>query len=214
MATLTGSAWGKPGGYHYRFLSRVETSAERRPTMLVIGCADGKFVLPAARRGWHVLAVDLDPRMVSGCGADASVGILEPVPGLQSRLAVEGLAANVDVFTADFMTLDLPPVDALWTSGCLQYSVNSRHHIGRLTDSLRRKLKRGGLGFIEYMLPDEQKLIGRPNCPAEGWWRDEFPANGWEVLSHVSLRNRPESGHPYVPDPHIHSWGRVLARRK
>ncbi len=213
MPTLTASAWGRPGSYHYRFLHRVEAVVEGRPILHVVGCADGKFVLPAARRGWHVHAIDLDRRMISGCEADASAGVPAPVPGLQSRLAAEGLGGNVTVHTADFMTLDLPPVDALWTSGCLQYSVNSRYHIGRLTDRLRRSLRLGGLGFVEYMLPDEPKLVGRPNCPVEGWWRDEFPAAGWEVLSHVTLRDRLELGHPYLPHSHTHSWGRVLARR-
>lgn len=185
-----------------------------RPTLHVIGCADGKFVLPAARRDWQVHAVDVDPRMIFGCDADRSAGIAAPVLGLRRRLEAERLTGNVFVHAADFMTLDLPPADALWTSGSLQYSSNSGYGIAELSEGLRRALRRGGEAYIEYMLPDEPKLRGRPNCPEEDWWRSEFPSSGWEVLSHVTLRDRNEAGHPYAPRPHAHSWGRVLARKR
>lgn len=159
-------------------------------------------------------AVDNDDKMLRGCGACPSEGIACPVPGLIARLAAEGLAGRVTVSSGDFMEIDLEPADAVWTSGCLQYSANSHHDIAELTDRLRQLVRPNGLAFLEYMIPDEPKLIGRPNCPPVSWWQSVLPRRGWDLLSHGTLVARPDRPHPYVPFPHSHSWGRILVRRR
>ncbi len=210
-----GSTWGKPSGRYFRFLSRVGREAlGRAPSLTVVGCADGKFVLPAARRGWDVAAIDVDSRMIDGCPPEPALGVPEPVAGLRERLRREGLDQRVTVVLGDFMTADFPRrSDALWTSGSLQYSNNANHTIEALTDRLRDLVTRTGLVYIEYMLPVEPRLKGRPNCPPEHWWRHAFPRRGWHVLSHTVRHKQPDGPHPYAPFPHAHSWGRLLARR-
>lgn len=213
MSPRTKSAWGNPESHLFRFLRRVEAECSSRPHLCVVGCSDGKFVVPAARRGWRVTGVDIDPRMLWGSAAIPRLGIGSPVLGLENRLIAEQLLDRVTIYEGDFMELDIQPHDALWTSGCLQYSANSHHHISAMTKRLREILKPGRLAFIEYMVPDEPKLIGRPNCPPTSWWRDAFPRQGWDVLSHRELLEQRDLPHPYMPGPHRHSWGRVLARR-
>lgn len=213
--TLTASAWGSPPQRLYRFLHRAAQQVKRRPPrLIVIGCADGKFVLPAARQGWKVVAIDVDANMIDGCPALPSQGIPYPVAGLRTRLKCEGLTAAVDVRLADYMTdLTIPVGDALWTSGALQYSFNSSYSIQEMTNRLRHMLVVGGLAYIEYMIPDEPKLKGRPNCPPVSWWRNAFPHLGWRVLKHSVAFSVSDLPHPYTPTPHVHSWGRLLAQR-
>lgn len=209
----TASSWGTPPRRYYRFLSHMERQLpNRKPSLTVIGCADGKFVLPAARRGWRVIAVDFDERMIDGCEADPNVGV--PVPGLMRRLDTEGLAHLVTVVRGDFMKSDLPAADALWTSGALQYSNNILYGIEALTDRLGTLLRESGRVYIEYMLPAERRLEGRPNCPPLSWWADSFPLRGWTLLSHTHSYEEPDGPHPYAPWGHTHSWGRILALRK
>lgn len=211
----TASTWGTPPSRYYRFLSHVEHQLpNRRPSLTVVGCADGKFVLPAARRGWRVVAADLDERMIDGCEADPGVGLPVPVPGLVRRLREEGLAHLVNVVRGDFMTSDFPASDALWTSGALQYSNNIPYGIEALTDRLGTLLHESGHAYIEYMLPAERRLEGRPNCPSLSWWVNCFPLRGWTVLSHTQRYEEPDGPHPYAPWCHTHSWGRILAVRK
>jgi len=211
---LTASAWGQPSARYYRFLRKAERLYGSKRRLLVVGCADGKFVLPAARRGWEVIAVEIDERMVSGCSAAPEDGIDRRVPGLLSRLSTEGLAERVSVRVSDFMTEGgIGNCDALWTSGCLQYSRNSVYDISEITDRLRSFLHVEGVAYFEYMIPDEPKLVGRPNCPPVDWWSTVFPRRGWRIVGHTVAFDVPEGPHPYVPLPHRHSWGRLSAVR-
>jgi hypothetical protein len=211
----TASSWGSPPSRHYRFLSHVERLfPNRKPSLTVVGCADGKFVMPAARRGWRIFAVDVDTRMIDGCEAEPSIGVPVPVPGLMRRLDEEGLGRLVNVVRGDFMTSDLPPADALWTSGALQYSNNIPYGIEALTDRLGTLLHGNGRVYIEYMLPVEQRFESRPNCPPLSWWVESFPLRGWSILSHTHAYETPDGPHPYAPWHHVHSWGRLLAARK
>jgi hypothetical protein len=211
----TTSAWGTPPRRLFQFLARAKERASRRsPRLIVVGCADGKFVLPAARRGWNVAAIDIDLNMTDGCPALPSTGIPHPVPGLVNRLEREGLTRRVEVRRGDYMKdKDLPVGDALWTSGALQYSANLSYSIEAMTDRLRQLLIPGGLAYIEYMIPNEEKLKGRPNCPPVSWWKTVFPSRGWYVVRHTLAYDVPDGPHPYVPWPHVHSWGRVLTIR-
>jgi len=56
---IIGSIWGKPNRSFYRFLAMIETVGLPK-TLCVLGCSDGKFVIPAARKGFSVLALDID----------------------------------------------------------------------------------------------------------------------------------------------------------
>lgn len=211
----TSSTWGPPPRRLFRFFARVERTVNRRPPLfIVIGCADGKFVVPAARRGWCVVAVDRDANMIDGCPALPALGVSEPVPGLLRRLQAERLTDRVRVVRGDYMDEALPTGDALWTSGAIQYSANTRYSIEAMTDRLRDLLVPGGVAYIEYMIPDEEKLKGRPNCPPIAWWKTRFASRGWQVLRHTVAINVPDRPHPYVPSPHTHSWGRLVAIRK
>lgn len=54
----TSSLWGQPQSRYYSYLARIEAAeATKAPALAVIGCADGKYVLPAARKGFDVWAV-------------------------------------------------------------------------------------------------------------------------------------------------------------
>jgi SAM-dependent methyltransferase len=208
----TASTWGTPPRRYYRFLERVERAVGHRPTLTVVGCADGKFVLPAARRGWNVQAVDIDPNMIDGCPEMPEIGVREPIAGLRVRLETEGLTERVLVQLSDFMTAELSPSDALWTSGSLQHPANASREPAALTVRLRQLLHPGGLAYIEYMLPEDQ-LAGQPHCPTSDWWQTEFPRQGWRVFSHRLYADLVDAPHPYKPWAHTHSWGRMIAAR-
>ncbi len=188
--------------------------AIERPTLVVVGAADGKFVLPAARCGWQVVAVEIDRAMVDGCPACPRMGIVEAVPGLRARLQTERLSAHVDIHIADYMTdYSIPAGHALYVSGALQYSFNSHYGIQDMVRRLRSLVLKDGFALLEYMIPDTPKLQRRANCPPPHWWDASFPALGWRVLRHTTAYDVLDLPHPYVPEPHRHSWGRLLARR-
>lgn len=58
MTKRTASTWGAPPTRYYAFLARLALlyGVGGNYDLAVLGCADGKFVVPAARRRMHTLA--------------------------------------------------------------------------------------------------------------------------------------------------------------
>jgi hypothetical protein len=153
--------------------------------------------------------------MISGCEPDPASGINEDVPGLRRRLVAERLEAAVDVRLEDFMDVAVDDVyDALWTSGCLQYSRNADYPIETMVDHLREFVGIGGLAHFDYMVPDTDSLAARQHCPSRKWWSRYLSDSGWELIAHQTRFRVRDVSHPYVPYPHTHSWGYVTAVRR
>ena len=88
----TSSLWGQPQSRYYSYLARIEAAeATKAPALAVIGCADGTEVLPAARKGFDVWAVDVDDIAVNGGVKEDASGEVQ-VPGLVSRVKQENLS--------------------------------------------------------------------------------------------------------------------------
>jgi hypothetical protein len=209
----TASLWGPPPSRFYRFLESIIVSCGTNPELTIIGCADGKFVLPAARKGLKVRAIDIDVTALYG-GAKPGVDGEVVVPGLVSRLKAEGLLGSVEVICSDFTKINPRPSAAVFTSGSLQYSYNLPKSASELLACLMTFVAPRGLLYIDYMLPYERKYIGRPNCPDAEWWRKEMKElNGWQVLHHRVLPPIRDRAHVEFPVDHFHQWGHVLLRR-
>ncbi|HEY1621439.1 MAG TPA: hypothetical protein VGG25_27695 [Streptosporangiaceae bacterium] len=211
----TASLWGAPPTRYYTFLRRLEQAAGHRPVSLaVLGCADGKFVVPAARRGIRVWAVDIDEVTLFGGtkpGADGPVR----VPGLAARLAAERLAGLVEITCGDFTGLPQGRCfDGVLTSGALQYSSNTGRDLGQMVAAVGAYVRLSGLLYVDYMLPHEDKYKGRPNCPDASWWKDYFARREeWDVVYNRAMPPTLDRAHLDYPVDHYHQWGHLLARR-
>ena len=212
----TMSLWGRPPSRYYSYIRRLEEQVRgRKPSLAVLGCADGKFVLPAARRGFRVLAVDVDE--VALFGGPKADGIGGPVrmAGLSARLEAEGLSALVEVVLGD-LTEGIYPrsYDGVLSSGAIQYSRNMPRDAKYLVTAVIGYAKPGGLVYIDYMLPYETKYIGRPNCPPAGWWRHHLNSrDDIEVLYNRVMRPTLDRAHVEYPVDHYHQWGHALLRK-
>ena len=211
----TSSLWGTPPTRYYRYLQRVqEHTGSAHPTLAIIGCADGKFVLPAARRGFRVWAIDIDETALFGGYKTDPTGKVH-MPGLASRVATEGLEELVEVVHGDFV--ESPPgrqFDAVFTSGALQYSNNTERSLEQMVDLVGDCVRPEGLLYIDYMLPYEEKYKGRPNCPEAAWWKEYFGRHDrWDVAYHRVMPPTLDRAHVEYPVDHYHQWGHVLAQR-
>jgi hypothetical protein len=211
----TSSSWGEPPSRFYRFL-RNALQAEAPSAaydLAVLGCADGKFVLPAARQQMRVYAIDLDEIALGG-GIKPGVGGEVYVPGLRKRLAMEGLSDHVDVVHGDFTTCKPILSRCVWVSGAVQYSFNMPKDADQILSAIKGYVAVGGLLYIDYMLPFEAKYKGRPNCPNADWWREWVSVQEfWKVLHHIVLRPTPDKAHVEFPVDHYHQWGHLLMNR-
>ena len=118
----TASLWGKPPSRFYRFLRKVSSlTCDSSPSLAVLGCADGKFVLPAARRGFNVLAIDVDHVALYG-GLKPGIGGVNHMPGLVARLKTENLAQAAALPAVPAVTVAL---DTLHHSGAAERGLHA-----------------------------------------------------------------------------------------
>jgi hypothetical protein len=113
---ITRSVWEETRTFFPLFLSAVLRRELR--SVCVVGASDGKFVLPLARQGLHVLAIERDPLPVEG-GSVVMPGPVETImPGMRRRLADERLSDKVEIVQANLLSMPelAEPVDAVWTS--------------------------------------------------------------------------------------------------
>lgn len=211
----TSSLWGTPPSRFYRFLRQLDAQAEGKPpTLAVVGCADGKFVVPAARRGISVWAIDIDEiALYGGFKYDASGEVR--MPGLKSRVTDEGLEELVEIVHGDFMeSAPSRTFDAVFTSGALQYSNNMEHSLAEMVDAVGALVRPGGLFYLDYMLPYEEKYRGRPNCPEAPWWAEYFAQRPhWDLKYNRVMAPTLDRAHVEYPVDHYHQWGHALATR-
>lgn len=212
----TRSLWGSPPSRFYRLLKRAKTRRNDSGvlSLAVLGCADGKFVVPAARLGFEVLAIDLDEIALYG-GMKRSGSELVSVPGLVRRLELEGLEDRVVVECTDFTSYTPDRrYDVVLSSGAVQYSFNSKYCMNDLVSSFATYPNRQGLLYVDYMLPYEEKYKDRDNCPDASWWRSYFTHHPeWRVIYNRVLPPTLDRAHIEYPVDHYHQWGHLLAER-
>ncbi|MGI8426324.1 MAG: hypothetical protein ACR2M4_06940 [Actinomycetota bacterium] len=211
----TQSLWGKPPSRFYRLLRRLDRALGAGWELVVLGCADGKFVVPAARKGVRVYAVDCDEVALFGGRKAQPCGTTVLMEGLRRRLEREELESLVEIRHADFVAQRAPRrFTAVLTSGAIQYSRNVRYSADEIMCRIIEYVAPAGYLYVDYMLPWEAKYHGRPNCPDEEWWRWwSRRLAGWKVLYNRVLRPTRDPAHVEYPVDHYHRWGHLLMYR-
>ncbi|MFC5253436.1 class I SAM-dependent methyltransferase [Streptomyces nigrescens] len=181
-------------------------------SVCVVGASDGKFVLPLARLGVRVLAVERNKSALDG-GPVVLPGRTEAsMPGLRKRLADEDLSGRVEIVEADILDLpdELDATDAVWTSCSWHYSINHRRPLGDFIAAMKRSCRpRGGVFAAEYMMPVEPWHLACEHYPEEGEMRRFFPdwAIEWETYTPPFL----EAPHVEQLHEHTHRMGLLIA---
>jgi SAM-dependent methyltransferase len=210
----TSSLWGTPPSRYYNFLRKVESGFRaKRLRVAILGCSDGKFVLPAARRGHFVFAIDIDGVALFGGMKNGPTGETY-VSGLRERLRLEGLLNSVQVVHGDFVEYS-PKIGfhAVFTSGAIQYSRNLKHPMKSIVGKVKDYTIEGGYLYIDYMLPLDDKYRGRDNYSTKREWKSFFEPTKWEVIYNRVLPPVFERAHVDNPVDHYHHWGHLLVRK-
>jgi hypothetical protein len=210
----TSSLWGKPPTRYYKFLARVEaTFPSKFLRVAILGCSDGKFVLPAARRGHSVLAIDIDEIALYGGTKLGPTGAVQML-GLSERLRREHLSQRVSIVHEDFVEYrSAKRFHAVFTSGAVQYSRNMKHSLEEIVRKLKTYVGEHGYIYVDYMLATEEKHRRRDNYPTKEIWSNFFEAEGWQVIYNRVLPPLFEAAHVDNPVDHYHHWGHLLAQK-
>jgi SAM-dependent methyltransferase len=204
------SAWGPPPSRFYQLLRRTGV----RPGMkvAVIGCSDGRFVLPLLRRRVQVTAIDVDAVALWGGPKMFPYG-MHNIIGLAGRARCEELQRLVTIREIDLAMLeDDPTHDLVFTSGSLHYSRNHSTPVQCLVDRIVAQAKPGAFLYIDYMLPVEEQHNAVEHYLKVGVLRHILQQLGCNVLYDHYSSVFVEKAHVDNPKDHVHKLGYVLAR--
>jgi hypothetical protein len=212
MPTITRSVWEDTRTFFPVFLALIK--AKQAQTVCVVGASDGKFVLPLARRGIRVIAIERDPFALDGGPVTLPGPIDATMPGLRKRLSEEGLTDLVKIIQADLLTASewMDPADAVWTSCTWHYSINHRRPLAdfiAVMDQLCRPC--GGVFGAEYMMPIEPRHFTIEHYPSEGCVRGLLP--GWSIEWEAYTPPFLEAPHIERLTEHVHRMGLIIATR-
>jgi SAM-dependent methyltransferase len=210
--TTTRSVWEDTKTFFPLFQTLIREREAQ--TVCVVGASDGKFVLPLARDGIRVIAVERDKTAVDGGSITLPGPVEATMAGLRKRLADEGLTDLVEIIQADLLTVSewMPPVDAVWTSCSWHYSLNHRRPLADFINVMRQLCRPGGGVFgAEYMMPVEPRHFAIEHYLSEGRIRAFLP--GWHTDWETYTPPFVEAPHVEQLAEHIHRMGLIIATR-
>ncbi len=182
--------------------------------MAVIGASDGKFVLPLAAAGHHVIAVEKDPFALHGGEVSLPGDTTAHALGLTDRLKRESLDDQVQVIEQDFLQADLPEArcDAVWTSCSWHYSANHHTPLADFVTRMQALVRVGGLFGAEFMMPVERRhhLIEHYTSPRNSAATSPPTGTSCSRCRTNQFTERPHIGRPH---DHTHRMGLLLAAR-
>ncbi|MGF0173204.1 SAM-dependent methyltransferase [Streptomyces sp. Marseille-Q5077] len=208
--TTTRSLWQDTRTFFPLFLSLIEERAVS--SVCVVGASDGKFVLPLARRGIRVVAIERDGAAINGGPVVLPGHVESTMPGLRKRLAEEGLSDSVEIVEADILgsSLKVEPSDAVWTSCSWHYSINHNRPLIDFVSAMKDLCRSdGGVFGAEYMMPVEPRHLTMEHYPEEGEMRRFFP--GWSIEWEAYTPPFLEAPHVEQLRDHVHRMGLIIA---
>jgi hypothetical protein len=181
--------------------------------VVVVGAADGKFVIPLATAGYDVTAVEVNSSALYGAEGMPSGQLDETYEGggLIGALRQQNLERQVTVINADICDVQVASGDALWTSCSWHYSMNHSQPLSVFVDALTRCVSPGGLLGAEYFMPVSAPHVQSEHYIEQGAIWSYLP--GWRPVWEAYTPPFVEQPHLAQPEPHIHRMGFVVARR-
>lgn len=233
----TKSIWGNPPKRLYRLMNHATELYGKDFTACIVGCSDGKFLMPFARRGIKVMGYDVDDTALYGGYKDFPIDnekikhkytknfVSKDFPlenryvcGITERIEKENLKEFVKIEKRDFYkNLPKAQFDVVFTSCSLHYSLNKDHDLKEKTKMLQDIVKPNGLLYMDYMMAiDESNYDTYPSFKfyRKGEILDYFDES-WEIISFIE-NNSPsfEAAHVDCVKDHFHRFGYMFAKKK
>lgn len=233
----TKSIWGNPPTRLYRLMEKAEKSFNGNYTACIVGCSDGKFLLPFARKNILVTGYDIDD--VALYGGEKEFPIIDKkikykytpdfkskeykletknVVGVVDRVKLENVEKYTIIEKRDFYK-DIPSkkFDVVFTSCSLHYTANKAYTLEEKTKKLQSIVNNNGYLYIDYMMAIAEDDY--ETYPEEKFYRKneilKYFDNNWEILSFRENNNPSfEGAHVDCVVDHFHRFGYILARRK
>jgi MoaA/NifB/PqqE/SkfB family radical SAM enzyme len=232
----TKSIWGKPPTRLYRLINLGKKQFNNDFTACIVGCSDGKFLMPFARENIQVTGYDIDDIALYGGTKlfplnDKSVKYeyssdfvskeyeLEEkqVIGVIDRVKLENVENFVSLEKRDFYkNVPQKKFDIVFTSCSLHYSANKNFSLEDKTKKLQNIVKDNGYLYIDYMMAIDENDY--ETYPSNKFYRKNeilnyFDSN-WKVVSFRENHSPSfEAAHVDCVKDHFHRFGYILAKK-
>lgn len=232
----TKSIWGNPPKRLYKLINMGLNTWGNDFEACIVGCSDGKFLMPFARRQIKVTGYDIDSIALFGGEKEFPI-VLEKkiykydpnfkskeykleakrVYGIIERLNMETISNYAHIEKRDFYR-NLPDkkFDIVFTSCSLHYSANKDFTLEDKTNKLKSIVKKNGLLYMDYMMAIDENDY--ETYPKEKFFRKReilsYFDDKWEIIS-IRENEHPsfEGAHVDCVKDHFHRFGYLLARR-
>lgn len=232
----TKSIWGNPPTRLYKLIKLADKEFGNKFDACIVGCSDGKFLMPFARAGHLVTGYDIDD--IALYGGEKEFPIIKEkhkyeykknfisekfelekrkVYGTVERLEKENIEKNAIIEKRDFYkNVPNKKFDVVFTSCSLHYSVNKEFTLKDKINKLQSIVKTNGLLYVDYMMAIEEDDY--ENYPKEKFFRkgeikNYFDSN-WRIISIVENNKVSfEGAHVDCVRDHFHRFGYVLAQK-
>lgn len=232
----TKSIWGNPPKRLYKLIKLAEENIANNFTACIVGCSDGKFLLPFARKGIKVTGYEMDDTALYGGNKDFPI-IKDKktflysedfvskeykienryVCGIIERIEKEQLTKYVNIEKRDFYkNVPKEKFDVVFTSCSLHYSLNIQFTSKKKMEKLQSIVSDGGYLYVDYMMAIDEKNTDR--YPIDKYFRKgemrKYFDNSWKIISLIE-KNEPtfERAHVERTRDHFHRFGYVLAQK-
>ena len=232
----TKSIWGKTPTRLYKLIDLADKTFQNKDwNACIVGCSDGKFLIPFARAHHKVTGYDIDTIDLYGGEKDFPIyekrkvkpkysrDFVAPnypletrkVRGLQERIEIEKLEDYAKIEERNFYKN--PPkekFDVVFTSCSLHYTINNVYTLQDKIDKLKNIVKDGGILYIDYMMAlEEDDFESFPNYK---FFRNgeaaKFLGDGWKIISNYEQKHPIfEAAHVVTSYDHFHRFGYLLA---
>lgn len=231
----TKSIWGNPPKRIYKLIDMgLYTWGDFEAC--VVGCSDGKFLMPFARKHIDVTGYDIDGTSLFGGEKDFPIidkkvsykydpnfkskeYKLEKrrIYGVLERLAMEEITKYAHIEKRDFYR-DIPnkKFNIVFTSCSLHYDSNKDFSLEDKTNKLKSIVKKDGLLYMDYILAIDENDYKK--YPKEKYFRKgeilNYFGDNWDIIS-IRENDKPtfEEAHVDNVKDHFVRYGYVLARR-
>lgn len=232
----TKSIWGKPPTRLYRLINMAERDLDKDFTACIVGCSDGKFLMPFARKHIDVTGYDIDDVALYGGFKDFPIVdkkikyIYTPdfvskeyklenkrVYGIVERIEKENLEEYTHIEKRDFYRTEPDKkFNVVFTSCSLHYSANQDFTLEDKTKKLQNIVSPGGYLYIDYMMAIDEnnyEKYSKYKFYRKGEIVNYFD-NNWQILFNKENNNPTfEGAHVDCVKDHFHRFGYVLAKR-
>lgn len=232
----TKSIWGNPPKRLYNLIKLADENLQSNYTSCIVGCSDGKFLLPFARKNHYVTGYDIDKIALEGGeklfplrGNEKTYTYsknfisknfnleLRKVVGIKERLKIEKLEKLAQIEYLDFYKITPnKKFNFVFTSCSIHYSANQQFTLKQKIEKLQGVVAVKGYLYIDYMMAIDEN-------DNEKWSQLKFFKKGeilnyfgtsWKIIF-IKENNNPsfEKAHVDCIKDHFHRFGYILSRR-